>query len=209
MSLRTVDLTGQRFGRLVVTGRNYESVSRYAMWNFTCDCGGAGITRTSSLNNGHTKSCGCIQKESASSFAKATHGLRGSSEYRIWSLIKDRCLNSKTKAFRYYGGRGITVCDRWKDSFENFIEDMGPRPSPKHSIDRTNNDGNYEPGNCRWATRVQQMNNKRSNVNITFNGVTKTAAQWSREVSVRSATLRARIFKYGWSAERALTEAVK
>lgn len=116
----------------------------------------------------------------------------------------DRCRNHNNSDFFYYGGRGIKVCDRWKNSFENFLEDMGERPK-RTSIDRIDNNGNYEPGNCRWATKKEQNNNQRSNINLTFNGKTQTTAQWADELGMNSGTVRYRVNKLGWSAEKALT----
>lgn len=114
----------------------------------------------------------------------AIHGQR-STEYHIWSGLKDRCLNTNSKYYSYYGGRGITVCERWRKSFEAFLEDMGKRPSPKHSIDRwPDQNGNYEPGNCRWATKRQQQNNMRSNHRITVNGIETTIAEYARLIGV-------------------------
>lgn len=119
--------------------------------------------------------------------------------------MKSRCENPRNARYADYGGRGITVCDRWKDSFENFIADMGPPPTPSHSIEREDNSRGYEPGNCRWATDIEQGNNQRSNVLIEYNGKTQTIAQWARELGMNYQTLRQRIQKYGWSVERAFS----
>lgn len=123
-------------------------------------------------------------------------------EYRIWIALRTRCNNPKSTAYRLWGGRGIKVCERW-NSFRNFLEDMGPIPTPQHTIDRfPNNDGDYEPGNCRWATRAEQNGNRRNNRILELNGVKKTGAQWARDLGITQATLNERIEK--WGVEKAL-----
>lgn len=134
------------------------------------------------------------------------HGMRSSSEYRIWCNMRYRCLVPLDPAFKDYGGRGIGVCERWM-KFENFIADMGPRPSSKHSLDRfPNNDGNYEPGNCRWATKSQQQRNTRKSKMLTFAGETLTLPDMAEKYGLRPKLLRRRL-EHGWAIEKALTEA--
>lgn len=125
-------------------------------------------------------------------------------EYGIWTDIRQRCLNPNDPCYPGYGGRGIKICDRWLESFHNFFNDVGQRPTSKHQLDRIDNDGNYEPSNCRWATRVEQANNKRNNVLLTAFGKTLTSAQWGRELGLKPATIRRRL-KYNWSPEKVLT----
>jgi len=146
-----VDLTSQRFGKLVVIER-VQNQRHQPMWKCQCECGSTPIIRGAQLRSGITRSCGCL---------KTKHGMSKSYLYKCWQQMKQRCTNFNSEDWRDYGGRGITVCERWLDSFENFYEDMGHRPTSNHSIDRIDNNGNYEPSNCRWATASQQQFNKR------------------------------------------------
>lgn len=134
------------------------------------------------------------------------HGWIRTPEYMAWANMHQRCLNKNRKTYHRYGGRGIKVCDRWGD-FKNFIHDMGPKPSRKHTLDRIDNNGNYEPSNCRWADMRQQSNNRENSTYISFNGLTKTKAQWSEILNIHYDTLRIRL-KKGWSIEKALTTPV-
>lgn len=202
-----LQLVGKRFGRLVVVSKDpVNNPSNNSRWNCVCDCGKYTTVVGSKLINGHTSSCGCLYEELKVQFGKRfiKHGLCGSQEYGIWCNIKARCLNKDSEYYDRYGGRGITICDRWKDSFQNFYADMGPRPSPMHSIDRKNNNGNYEPDNCRWATQLEQANNRRSNHFYEHNGISKTLAQWSREYNIAPHKLYKRLIVRGWSFERAI-----
>jgi hypothetical protein len=157
-----IDLTGKTFGRLDVIGRVDPSPykSREHAWQVRCKCGESFVTRGYSLRVGDTTSCGCARKERIGNLNKS-HGRAKTTEYRIWAMMRVRCLNKANKAYQWYGGRGITICDRWLSSFENFFSDMGKRPSPKHSIDRINHNGNYTPENCRWADTKTQGRNRR------------------------------------------------
>lgn len=132
------------------------------------------------------------------------HGeARKTKEYWIWASIKSRCYGKNQKTFSDYGGRGITVCDRWRDSYPNFLADMGRAPSPKHSIDRINNNGNYEPGNCRWATKIQQANNTRVNRMIEYRGQIKTLSEWCRELNINRGTVESRLDRQKWTVPQA------
>ncbi len=159
---RRVDLTGRRFGRLVVlefTGR--KTNGRVPIWQCKCDCGQIKDVESASLVRGNTSSCGCFNKDRVAETHRK-HGQYTNPMYAVWTQMKARCMNPRHAGFKYYGGRGISVCQRWIDSFSAFLADMGERPDGLE-IDRINNDGNYEPGNCRWATRAQQMMNTRRN----------------------------------------------
>lgn len=197
---RLVDIRGRRFGRLRVVDRAGASSDNKATWECICDCGNTAVVIGRLLRCGMTRSCGCYNAEAAR--ARATrHGMARSSEHNIWKTMISRCGNPNNKSYHRYGGRGIAVCDRWK-IYENFYADMGPRPRGR-TIERINNDVGYCPDNCRWASSVDQGNNKTNNRWITVGDETLTAAQWARRVGIRSGTIRARLDK-GWSPDRAV-----
>ncbi len=202
---RTPDLTGKTFGRLTVLAfagyKNY-----HAFW--TCRCIEGNITDypAAQLQNKNIQSCGCLSQESRVT-THTTHGKGHASEYRIWAHMIDRCYNTKAKDFPRYGGRGITVCQQWRSSFETFLTDMGPRPTSKHSIERKNNHLGYTPENTTWATAYEQARNTRRNVMLTYQDITLCVGDWAIRIGIKPATLTARI-RLGWSTERALTTPV-
>ena len=191
------DITNVRFGRL--TALRYE----FGKWVCQCDCGNSHSATSTSLRFGYTKSCGCLKKE-VTIERSTKHGMSHSAEYDVWSGMRNRCQNPNNESFFLYGQRGITVCDRWS-SFENFYADMGPRPTPRHSIDRLNNELGYSPENCEWGIPKSQANNRRSNRFYEYQGKRMTLSQML-EVSgsdIKAGTARARLAK-GWSAEDAI-----
>jgi len=207
MSVRKPTTQGERFGRLVVL-REAPFVSGHSARAIcVCDCSMLVDVKVSNLRNGTTKSCGCYMRDRIRE-ATSTHGRSRSTEFKIWSSMLARCGNPKNSAYPRYGGRGIVVCERWR-KFENFLADMGQRPSGM-SLDRyPNNDGNYEPGNCRWATCTEQSLNTRSNRLVTFNGRTQSVTEWEREYGFQRGTLHQRLFRYGWTMDRAVEETNK
>jgi len=185
---------GKTYNYLLVIAEAESNCGRKVLC--VCKCGNVGAHSLWGILNGGTKSCGCYSREKAAIKGKmqlTTHGLSYTSEYQAWIRIKFRCYNEKYSGYMEYGGRGIRVCDRWLNSFENFYADMGKKPTSNHSIDRINVDGNYEPSNCRWATRKEQQRNKTNNVLFTYKGETKCIAEWSEITGLSFNLIQSRI----------------
>jgi len=221
---------GEKFGRLKIIDEYKADGSNYRTVVCVCDCGNTKKLSKYKVTSGETKSCGCLAKESArealaktrkdmvlssesrsrmggSGRFKPVHGMRNTSIYAVWSSMISRCKLPSCPSHKSHGGRGIKVCSRW-GKFENFYLDMGDKPAPNYSIDRIDNDGDYTPENCRWATAKEQQNNKRNSVFFEFNGKSMTIAQWSDSTGIRSDTLAKRI-KNGWPLDKAFTLPVR
>lgn len=201
---RREDLTGKKFGRwrivAMLEGQKAKAI---------CECGTEREVFTPSLKHSKSLSCGCLARELAMGRPNpqvvarlTTHGQSKTPIYHVWAAMLARCANAKDLAYHNYGGRGISVCERWL-KFENFIADMGQRPSDKHSIERINNNGNYEPTNCKWATKKEQCNNMRTNRILVFNGESKTISQWADSLGISREAIYGRL-KRGATVEQAL-----
>jgi hypothetical protein len=202
---KKIDLTGQHFGRLTVLGISDKRTGRRVMWNCVCLCGNHVAKTTTDLmrKKGNVKSCGCLFREKI-----YKHGQHGTRLYRIWKGMKDRCFRKNNEYYKNYGGRGITVCREWLDSFEAFHKwAVSHGYADNLSIDRINNDGNYEPGNCRWATPKEQARNRSKNVYITIDGITKTISDWADEKGVKVGLISDRL-KRGWNGFDAVMKLV-
>jgi hypothetical protein len=160
--MKLIDMTGLTFGLLTVVGRAPTKSTR-TRWICQCECGGTTVAHGGSLRQGLSRSCGCARNENLRTVS-ITHGLTYTAEHRTWKSMKDRCCNPSNKNYPNWGGRGISICSRWMSSFAAFYQDVGPKPGPEYSIDRIDNDGNYEPGNVRWATPREQRLNQRPRV---------------------------------------------
>lgn len=203
--MRMIDQTGKRFGMLVVVERapRIQEKKSIVRWVCQCDCGKTAIVWASNLKC--AKSCGCAQYANP---PRLTHGCCYTPTFSVWQNMRCRCENINNDRYAAYGGRGIRICERWRNSFSNFLEDMGEKPSPKHSIDRIDNDGDYEPENCRWATAKEQARNRRSSRMVTIDGVTKCAAEWCEIYGMALVRFHSRIHR-GWSELKALTAPVR
>lgn len=210
------DLRGQKIGRLQVIDFHHKGGKDGRMYYYQCrcDCGLMCVKPSSYLLASDKKiphkSCGCWHRE-LNIAASTTHGYgkRTNPTYKVWVEMKLRCCNPRNRGYANYGGRGIMVCERWEHSFESFLADMGERPSKEYSIDRIDVNGNYEPSNCRWATKKEQCNNRRSNINITYNGKTKTLRQWCDELGLNYSNARHMLKKTGRDFEYIVNHQLK
>jgi hypothetical protein len=192
--MRLIDLTGKKYGKLTVIERA-GSCKSGSQWKCICECGKESIVAACNLKNGEVKSCGCLNIK---------HGLRYTNLYRKWDGIKKRCNNEKTPQYKDYGGRGIRICPEWENNFKAFYDwAMANGYKEGLTIERIDNNGNYEPSNCRWATPKEQANNRRNTPYITYNGVTKTSREWDDYFGIRSGTINKRM-NCGMTAEKAM-----
>ena len=205
LSPRIKDITGQRFGRLFAISFSHVNSGRRAVWNCLCDCGNQCQVEGTKLTTGRTKSCGCLRPDAARE-NNSTHGYSTHYLWNTYAKMIARCYAPSDKSYKRYGARGIVVCERWRESFANFIADMGERPTGC-SLDRVDNDGPYSPENCRWATITQQNTNTRQNHRITFGGEALTITEWAKRLNISERTIRSRL-RYGWPIDRVLSEEV-
>lgn len=201
---RANDLTGQRFGSLIALHRGLApKPGKPVPWHCICDCGNKTVVASTTLRNGHTRSCGCAKKQHGHSGGIKKHK---TGTYSSWKCMIARCTYPSNPSYAHYKKRGITVCERWHN-FENFLADMGERPGGKreYTLDREDNNGNYEPGNCRWVDKKNQANNRITNIHFTYKGNRYTLAELARETGVAKETLRCRLVRPGgWSVESAV-----
>jgi hypothetical protein len=208
MSIRKPIVIGAKFHRWAVVGDAPSTPRGHAKYLCRCECGAIRSVDGIALRKGHTKSCGCYKRD-ITSLRRKSHGhtVNGkvSRAYASWRHMLQRCYDQNIPNFKNWGGRGILVCERWRLSFENFLKDMG-EPLPDTTLDRfPDNDGNYEPGNCRWATHAEQAKNTRRNRYLTFNGQRRALSEWARIAGIGATTLRRRMDDLHWPLEKALS----
>lgn len=199
---------GRRFGRWTVIRYAGRSKSKNALFACICDCGNEKVVRGTSLLMGNRRggslSCGCLAVDKATKHGMTPLGATPPQAYRCWAGIKNRCFNKKNPCWKHYGGRGITVCGRWASSFVAFLEDVGLPPTERHTIERVDVNGNYEPGNVRWATMKEQQRNRRNNHLLTYEGVSQCMSAWAEQLAMTPGQLRNRL-RLGWTVADALT----
>lgn len=185
------DYKNRCYGRLTII--DVTKVGKRTYLSCICSCGNQKTIRADHVTSKKIQSCGCLQRETKNK----THGKSKTKEYNAWMHMKQRCLNKSNSDYQSYGGRGISVCDRWVNSFENFFSDMGICPFPDYSLDRIDVDGNYEPQNCKWSSPSEQARNKRCSVKLTIDGETKSIHDWAENVEISADTIKARVQKLG------------
>lgn len=207
------DLTGKRFGGLVVLGYDHThktpSGQSKAYWRCKCDCGNEAVVSAESLKDLHTTSCGCKSSRNYIGEARKTHGESKTRLYAIWCGMLSRCDNPNRIAYKDYGARGITVCEEWRDytTFMDWALHNGYTDSL--TLERIDVDGNYCPSNCKWISKAAQSDNRRNTINITYGGKTQNLKKWADEFGIKYGTLRARVYTFGWDFEKAITTPVK
>lgn len=187
---KKVEMVGMTFNKLTVLEQSATSENKKLHYRCACECGSLSIVDGAALRSGNTKSCGCHRK-AVSSDKAFKHGYVGTKTYGVWESIKKRCLDTKNRSYKNYGGRGITICDEWKNNFLSFLKDMGEAPE-KCVIDRIDNDKSYEPGNCRWITQKENCRNKRNNIYLTFSGEKRLLVEWAEIFQVSESLFRKR-----------------
>tara|TARA_R110000824_G_C15021618_1_gene658444 strand:+ start:213 stop:800 length:588 start_codon:yes stop_codon:yes gene_type:complete len=190
-----------KYGRLTLVGAEGLTRDKHEC---LCDCGKTVFVKLNSLRSGGTKSCGCLHSEAVSKALKK-HGAARTTEYASWQLLKDRCHNKNNRTYSYYGGKGISVCDRWINSFENFISDMGMKPSKSHSIERIKGDLDYCPENCKWASKKEQVRNRSNTKKVKYKGVEKPLAEWCEILGLDYNNTNKRIWR-GWDIDSAFNK---
>jgi hypothetical protein len=209
---KLVNLTGKTIDRLKVIKFSHNDENDNRMWECLCSCGNIRFYTTGSLNGGSVKSCGCKSYEYKHGKIPRKHGMTNTRFYKIWKGAKYRCINPKNCLYKYYGGRGIKICDRWL-KFDNFLNDMY-QSYEEHiricdenntTIDRIDTNGDYCLENCKWSTWKEQGNNRKTNAFIKFNNINMTVTQWSDKLHINKSTILGRLHKYGWSVEKTLT----
>jgi hypothetical protein len=201
-----LDITGLRYGRLVAMHRVPSQYGKRAWWRFQCDCGNTTDIDGYRVRDGRTQSCGCLLSERSRERA-TKHQRSRTREYRAWAAAKTRCYNTSVACYPNYGGRGIQMAPEWRDDFPRFFADMGECPKG-YTLERIDNLKGYQPDNCKWATRLEQMQNQRTTVLLTLNGRTLSISAWERELGFKAGTIKARLQR-GWSHLRALTASVR
>jgi hypothetical protein len=207
---KKINIDGKRFGRMVALWHSYTIRKKYGKkatykdyYECVCDCGTRKASCKHDLLIGDANSCGCLGVEARLAASKK-HGASRSDIYGTWGNIIERCTNPKNPGFKNYGGRGITICERWRSSFESFRDDMGPKPTPKHTVERRDNNKGYSPENCSWETMLVQMRNNRRNVYFEIGGEKKTMQAWCDQFGIRRYVAYQRYKKLGWTIEEAL-----
>jgi hypothetical protein len=206
-SYNFIDRTNQIFDRLTVKNRAPNNRHGQTRWECQCVCGNIITVNSGNLTSGHVKSCGCLNKEIVAK-RSFIHGMSNTPEFQTWARMLGRCNNPNNNKFKDYGKRGIKVCEAWEHDFMAFFKHVGPKPSSKHSIDRIENDGNYKPGNVRWATKSVQANNRRTNHTVEIHKWTLSLAQWAHFVGIPQYVISLRL-KRGWPPAKAIFQKVK